>query len=819
MRTLLVLCITTLALHANPNFFRESFADPATRPAAIAILTPGTRDYFFFTALDHQLNARQKEYSETIALWKAASENKRQRISSEGLATLENRRILLSYERDPKAALSELAETLGLQFDATKPDSAAQNKALPTSLAEDVITPSAFQEIAERTNPSQPYLTYSPALLYRELDSLENFSEERLRWFSQSFERTDHPRFTELITKALALKPPISISNIKFSHLTIAQLDELKKSTPALLSNTRFNTNYLKKLTPAYPTELLRYPAEHATFLAACKDYVVTLPPSQNSLKAHVLYHHLRLQEILGNHPKADLLSYLALPRSSHPIIAITKSSKAFFNLGENFTATTQCPSVSDDSALIESYLHHFLKESDTAHEPFIPLIQEKRLATLHATARLLAGADPTRWATALSPEIYKNLREETRITFAPSAPSLFASDEEISLPLDLKNTPELTIRIYELDSQKANSPSIDLDGLVPHISRKISYKQAPLVLHRESITLPELEGSGQWIVEFLSNQISARALIRKGNLTPHIARTAIGQTIRLFDEKSQPIPTFSLDLGSETFTAKDGLLTVPDAPNQPTTTGTLTTGKLSTEISLSSRSESLQLETSFLLDREQLLADLKTTLHLRTQLTNHGQPISLSRVKSPTLILKATLLGGITTERVIADSLPLAETNAIPILVPADLLSLTLTLSGAITNATSGQTEILKASETYNLNGALATSRIATALFSPTTAGHQIFLRGRNGEPLPDRPVTIELFHELYEKSLTTSLRTDASGKIELGQLPDITSLRATSPDIARTTYTPPTDQTFHPQGNYYSRRSRTSHPPENFR
>ncbi len=793
MKTPFLLFISTLALHAAPDDFRETFADPATRPAALATLTPGTRDFYFHTALDHQLNGRQNEYTETISAWKAASEDKKKKVTTEGLSILENRRILLSYDTAPKAALAELTETLGLKFDATKPDSAATHKALPTSLAPALISPAAFQKAAEKANPREPYLTYSEQLLYREMDALETFSEARLRWFARNFKRTDHPRYTELVTKVLALKPPVSSSSIKFSTLTLAQLDELKKSTPALASNTRFNTDYLKKLTPAYPTELLRHPAAHAAFLATCKDYVMTLPASQNSLKAHVLYHHLRLQEILGNHRLEDLLAYLALPRQNHFFIRTTEKSKFYTDITQSFSATTQCPPVNRDDSLIESYLLHFLKESDTAHEPFIPLIQEKDLATFHATARLLAGADPTRWATALTDGKYKTLREETRITFAPSKPSLFASDEKISLPLDLKNTPELLIRIYQLEGAEGDSPSIDLDGLVPHKTRTVSFAQAPLVLHREDMALPELEGAGQWIVEFVSNQISARALVRKGNITPHITRTAEGQEIRLFDEKSQPVPAFALELGAETFTAKDGLLTIPDAANQPVTSGTLTAGKLSTEIHLSSRDESLSLESSFLLDREQLLADLTTTLHLRTRLTNHGHEVPLTRIKSPVLVLKAKLLGGITTERVIADPLPLAATNEIPILIPADLLSLTLTLSGSVTSATSGEAKTLSASETFQLNGALETDRIATALFSPTTKGHRLFLRGRNGEPLPDRPVNLEIFHELYQKSIRENLRTDASGMIDLGKLEGIASVEASSPDIAATDYTPP--------------------------
>lgn len=797
MRILLILLFATLALHANPDLFREGFADPATRTAAIATLTPGTRDHFFFIALDHQLNGREKEYADTITAWKAASKTSKNPIPDSGLATLENRRILLAYDKDPKAALTELSRVLDLKFDATKPDSAAANKALPTVLDPALISPTAFQKITEQSNPREPYIFYSPALLFTELDSLPTFSPERIRWFAEHARCTHHPRFTELLGKALALKPPIDADRIDYSSLSLSRLDELKKSTPALLSNTAFNKAYLTKLTPAYPAQLDRHPEAHAAFLAACKDHVLTLPSTQNSLKAHILYQHLRLQEIIGNHPLDDLLAYLALPRQSHPIIVPTKESDHYPAPDSDSSKITLCPDnvPGDDSPLIESYLFHFLKDSDTAQKPFVPFIQEKRLDVLHAQARLLAGADPALWAAALTPDAYKSLREETRISFAPSVHEIFSADEKVSLPLDLKNTPSLLIRIFAIDAKEGDSAGtlLELDGLVPHHIRSVTFPQAPLVLHRETLDLPELSGAGTWIVEFVSDRISARALIRKGNLTPYLSRTPAGQIVRLFDEKAKPVANFTLTLGDETFTSKEGSLTVANAPNQPVTEGTLTAGNLVTNIALEDRGDSFELESSFLLDREQLLADLKTTLHLRTRLTNHGQPAPLEKLENPTLVLKARLLGGVTTERTLADPLALAATNDIPILIPADLLSLTLTLSGTVTLPTTGEKKTLTATETYQLNGALQSSRIATALFSPTSTGHRLSLRGRNGEPLPDRPITLNLGHKLYQKPITTYLRTDASGTIELGKLEGIASLTASSSDIEDTSYIPP--------------------------
>lgn len=63
MKNLLALLLGILPLHANPDLFRERFADPATRPESIAMLAPGTRDHFFHTALAHQLAGREKEYT------------------------------------------------------------------------------------------------------------------------------------------------------------------------------------------------------------------------------------------------------------------------------------------------------------------------------------------------------------------------------------------------------------------------------------------------------------------------------------------------------------------------------------------------------------------------------------------------------------------------------------------------------------------------------------------------------------------------------------------------------------------------------------
>lgn len=795
MKSTLVFFLSILSLHANPDLFRENFADPATRTAAISTLTPGTRDHFFFTALDHQLRGRSEEYANTIAAWKAAAATKNP-VSTEGMNTLEARRVLTDYDRDPQKALSEMIREMDLEFDDTRPDSTAEEMALPTSLDADLITGQAFRKKAEQAEPRSPYELYSQEMLYKELDGLDSFSDEKIRWFINAFKHTHHPKYVTLLAKGMSLQQPIPVADTDFKPLTLAQMNELLKAVPATLRSPHFNASYIEKLKPTSPKDLERDLKVHAAFLNTCREFTSKLPSSRNDMKAHVLYHHLRLQEKLGNYPKQDFLAYLALPRADHALIRPAKKTDNHLIHSSDLNNITQCLTVSNDNELIESYLSHFLSLSDTLDKDFVLLIQEKYLSTLHARSRILAGADPELHASRLSPAEYKALREEVRIGFTPTAQQLFSSKDEVSLPLDLKNTPNLLIRIYALDekfSSEHHGATVDLDGLVPHHSRSLSFSQAPAVLHRENIALPELSGAGNWIVEFVSDRISARALVRKGNITPYISRTATGQMVQLFDESAQPVKDFSIHLGEETFVSKDGMVTVPDSVNQPRTNGTVTAGKLSCDIRLGSRTNDLALATEFLLDREQLLANQTTTLHLRNRLTNHGQPLPLDRVKNATLVLNAKLLGNVVTERVIADPLALGETNAIPFLVPADLLSLTITLSGAVTSETSGESITLTQSETYNLNHSLLTTRIATVFFSYTTDGHQLELRGRNGEPLPNRPVSLSFTHKHFSSPIVVRLRTDDAGRIALGKLDGIETFTASSSSIVDTTFSPP--------------------------
>ena len=799
-KSFICLWLACTPLFADDELFREHFADPATRTAALAELVPGTQQAWFHTALDHQLAGRTTEFKKTLADWKTATTRTDNPVSAKGMAVLENRQLLIDYQKSPKPALTELIRRLDLKFDDTRPDAAAA-ESLPTRLDPALVTEAAFDQAAADQAPDTPYTQYTHTRLYRELELVEKFDEAEIRWFLENLQRADLPGVVPLIDRSLGLEKPVPFGKLALhQQLTSNQLASLLELRPDLRSNETFALAVLAKLRPGIETDFDRDPKAHADYLRRCRNFTVTLPPALNSLKAHVLFHHLRLQAEAGIYPKEDFLAFLTLPRAKHQLLIVPEAfPPECIKLDADYASVTGCPPVRDDLPLIQSYLQHFLGLADTAKD-FVPFIAEKPLAQLRARARLLAGANPSRWGAAIDPVEFKSLQEETRISFAPGAPTLLDSDAPVALTLDLKNTPDLLIRIYELDlpaylTLHGSEPdvSIDLDGLVPHHERRLAFTQSPLLIHRETIELPELTGPGAWLVDFTGGRVSARALIRKGRLATFPERTATGQTVRVFDEKGRPVTDAAISLGRETYTSNiTGRIVIPDAPNQPVTQGIVRAGKLAIPIELGTRSDELGLDARFHLDREQLLAGREARLQLRVRLTNHGHELPLERIKDAALVLKAELLGDVTTERVIAENLALAPVLEVPFQVPEDLLHLTLTLRGTVTPATGGNPVKLSADASYALNGGLKESRVATAFFSPTAGGYLLEIRGRNGEPLPSRALTLACHRDDCLSDIKLAVRTDASGRVDLGKLDTIDSLVVTGTDIAETTYHP---------------------------
>lgn len=104
-------------------------------------------------------------------------------------------------------------------------------------------------------------------------------------------------------------------------------------------------------------------------------------------------------------------------------------------------------------------------------------------------------------------------------------------------LKLAIKNVPELLLRVFEIngynyyrEKQDHFKPSLNLEGLVPAKERVFNFTQPPQVQHIEEFKLPELyKKSGLFVIEFIGNGTSSRAVIRKGSLALVSRVTPVG--------------------------------------------------------------------------------------------------------------------------------------------------------------------------------------------------------------------------------------------------------------------------------------------------
>ena len=804
MRKTLISLLLALPLGAADLDFKEAFADPATRDAAISQLVPRTQDWFFHLALSHQLSGNKEAFQKVMADWESSAEEKNSHLSLDGYKTLKNRELLLGYGDDPEKSAAGLIELLNLKFNDSRPDAQADQK-LPDELDNSLLTEAAFENIASPNSSTPAYRSYSQERLLRELDQLANFDQAKIRYFTTHLQRPDHPRVAALIVKSMDkdfVEPSIPFGTQSIhGKLTQPQLEEIAAAHPWVVEYRSFSKRYMETLLPGSDVDFDVDVPAHAAHLAVCSDLVMQRDFGNPAIQGHVLYHHLRLQRELGRFPLDAFLAYLKIPRGNHALIRDRDPEKKTptLDLSLDLRSATGCSPVESDEELIKNYLQHFLAAADTPDQ-FSEFFGETTLRRLHGRAKLLSGADPVKWSAGLDPAEILAMQKEIRISFAPGQPVETPIDSEVRLAVDLKNTPELLVRIFELDlpswiERNGGEPPVDLDldGLVAHHERQLSFDQAPLVIHREELKLSEIQGPGAWIVECVSRGVASRALIRKGRLIPYVESEARGKSMRIFDELGNQLPDAVVSLGTETFTAgNDGRIHIPNRSSFVASQGLVRHGKLASPLRLSPRRDRIELEARFHLDREQLIADQQASLFMRLKLGSEGHELPLEWIEKPSLVMTANLIGGLTTERVIASDLKLAPKMQIPFQVPADTLSLNFRLTGMVTPRDRDDPLQVSAEKHYFLNSILQSGRIGAAFFTRDSGGHRLEIRGRNGEPLGSRPVVVELWHRDYAKPLRQSLRTNDQGILSLGRLQNITRVSVNGSDISTASYRP---------------------------
>ncbi|MBT6848870.1 MAG: hypothetical protein HOA14_15745, partial [Planctomycetaceae bacterium] len=484
-------------------------------------------------------------------------------------------------------------------------------------------------------------------------------------------------------------------------------------------------------------------------------------------------------------------MEYLKLPRNAFYVnrqyLKDANRVRYLVNLNANFSAVTLLPVVGQDEPLVRSYLDHFFVDS-IDYKNYAPYLEDIYLKEVFAESKITHGiGDPNQWSPLLSAVKYQALRDRIDLDFAYTSPTTYTADAKVSLDVDVKNVQKLIVKIYELNSEnfyrqqlQAISTSINLDGLVPNHERSLDYAVAPLLRVRHKFEFPELSKPGVYVVDFIGNGISSRAMIIKGRLDFIVRTTTAGQMFQVIDSNKKVVKTSELWVGGAHYTSNgDGEILVPFSTNAGLTPVVISDGQISTLHQFNHEAEKYSLSTGISIDRESLLQRKLAPVMIRAGLKVNGTPTTLSVVEDVTLTITSVDIDGTQSNSVVSDfKLREAEETVHLFRVPQRLKTIQFVLSGNVKNLSTGKTDRLSASSSYSVNGINRTEKIASMYLGRTGKTYVVDMLGKSGEARIGRTIRVTLKHRDFVETVTTVLATDAKGRIVLGELVGVDSI-----------------------------------------
>ena len=797
----LISALATLAIRAeNEIGFIEKFALSADREATLAQLVPGTEEYYFFHALQYQTTGQRPKLAAILEQWAKRYPNSDQR------RILENREALLGYDANPQKTLQFLRDRLGLRFDHVqevrdrKPD-------LPVALDPARISRDVFLRevlvhdgLAGVADPDIDRLVRDRVAL----------RPAQRRTVLSKLVRPDVPGLVELVAEDLKTQESRGFGEFAIHRALLPeQLDALQHLVPSIAGQQAFVFARIRKLAPGADADAAQDPVVREAWLGRVWDSIRTLPAGFNSLKAHVLYTRLVHDRTRGIYNRERFVEYLKLPRPVHYMnpkyLEQADVARHAVDLNAAFDETgLGLSAIGNDEALVRDFVLHFSVD-DAAWEPWTEWLQDAWVKPIFAEAKITAGVgDPEKWASLLSPAAYQALKNRVDIDFPPTNPASVPVDGEVSVSVVVKNAPKVIVRIYEVNTlgyflaqKRQLNTDLSLDGLVANSERTHDGETSPFKRVVREFTFPELKGKrGAWVLEFIGGGRSSRALVRKGSFSLVQKPGAAGDLLTVLDENRKATTNVVAWLDGRRLTPdpKDGRILVPFTaqPGRRAIVLADPSGAFASLAEFDHHAEDYQLDAQFHIEREQLLARRDATLAVRTVLLVGSLAAAPELLLEPTLSITTETIDGIstTTETKIA-GLTAGRDLTNTFRVPDRLARITATLRGKVDQLSrGGEKKDLVASRTWELNGIDRTEATNDGHLSRFGEEHVFELLGKNGEPVADQQVVFEVVRRGFTKAETIPLRTDDQGRVALGRLEDVATVRARVPNGRQSTW-----------------------------
>jgi len=764
----------------EPTDFREAFALAADRAQPLQQLLPGSADWSFYTCLHLQNEGRLDEAATTLKEWMAHHDG------DPRVEMIQDRQALLGFHRDPGGTWEYLRWRLGLGFEQQR-ELEGGDPDLPSRLDPGLLAPTRLHERARLLHEAT-VAGFTDSGLER-VDASKLSPEQRADLLRR-LTRPDRDDLAQLVVEDLRQRQATFGSLPIHGRLLLHQLEECARLQPSLFAERSFIETWAARLAPGDDEDPDQDDAARDAWIARLEAFTERLPAGHNSFKAHVRYHRLAFELAHGRVDLARLLAYLKLPQQS-PLRNATwidaQPGGALVDVDRE--CGTGLPAIDDDDELLRACLLEVFRDM-LEWEPLARYLDADVAGSLFAESKLLFGrGEPESWYALLGgPGRAEALRTRVELDFAPTQPRFFGPRDAVHLDLDLKHVDALLVRVFEIDAFNVYTQtgrevdaSLDLDGLVANVERRLTYSDPPLRRERRRLELPELSRPGTWVVELVAEGLASRAVIHKGRLQHVVRAGAAGHVFRVLDDDGRPLADAAVWMAGQLYRADaQGDIAVPYSTDGGQRTIVLVHGERATLASFEHLEESYALAAGVLVDREALLAHGTARLLVRPALRVNGRPASLSLLEDPRLTLTATDHDGVVTVEELRDLVLTSDGELVHELqVPDRLARLQVGLSGRVANLSLGRDDELAAPDVeFRVSAIRETLAFGAALLGRTPDGFVLDVLGLSGEPLAGRAVPLVLALRDVREELRVTLRTDAAGRLQLGALDGVTAL-----------------------------------------
>jgi len=576
---------------------------------------------------------------------------------------------------------------------------------------------------------------------------------------------------------------------------------------PGILGDEAFLVSFAKKIRPItdkrieYDTELL------ATYLRDLKKFALNIIGDNHaSLKALILFNCIRFQESQDEgYSKKIVQEYMAVPKFRNvfkPNASVTDTNPQIAS--DPYWCTDEIPElkpIEEDERLIRRAMVTFFLDGDKTDQWTKYTHKQLYALPLWSEAYLLVGRGKKDFQIAqqrtieqseIVPGAWKRLVDRVELEFYSTNKTFFNPADDVSLKFITKNNPVINVSVYEVSaknyykSKQTEIPeNINLSGSATIYETTITSEVAAVRRSVEELALPCLSGRrGVFVVDMVGNALTARALIRKGELryiSDQNKETLDGYCFKVFNENSEMVQRPRIWMSDNYYECdENGDIHIPFSNDAVTENELLILEDLDAEGSATLQGftrelPSYKLMCGMYIDREQILKKKEARILIRANLYMNSEMISLSLLEN--VQFKLNLTDNLGNQKTRIEPIALDDENEtiFTFTVPTELRSIECILTCEVNGSH------LISKQHIGVNATDDTMAIANMfMFRSGSAGYVLSVLGKNGEGYPNVPIKLSFKHRYFTNPIEDQVQTDANGQVYLGRLPDVDVVEA---------------------------------------